>query len=76
MTSQIAEEVWESQRVDTIGPLLLHELFEKQVQLTPDAVALITEEREWSYRDLNERANQLAHFLLEKGDGARRSDRA
>src|SRR5581483_11203215 len=47
----------------------LHQLFEQQVQRTPDAVALV--QREWllSYQQLNEHANQLAHTLRRLGVG-------
>lgn len=41
----------------------IHQLFEAQVERTPEAVALIFEEQQLTYRQLNERANQLAHYL-------------
>ena len=41
----------------------LHQLVERQVQLTPDAVAAVCGEAELTYGDLNRRANQLAHSL-------------
>jgi amino acid adenylation domain-containing protein len=47
----------------------LHELFEEQVRRTPEAVALVFEEQQLSYGELNARANQLAHFLREQGVG-------
>ena len=47
----------------------LHELFESQVRLTPEAVAVSYEAERLSYRELNERANQLAHRLRELGVG-------
>lgn len=48
----------------------LHELFEKQVERTPDAVAIVDDEdRRLSYRELNSRANQLAHYLRKAGVG-------
>ncbi|MDQ6763754.1 MAG: amino acid adenylation domain-containing protein, partial [Bacteroidota bacterium] len=43
------------------------ELFEQQVSNTPDATALIFEGEKLTYRQLNERSNQLAHFLQSKG---------
>jgi non-ribosomal peptide synthetase component F len=47
-----------------------HELFERQVDLTPDAVAVVYEEEQLTYDGLNRRSNQLAHHLREKGVGA------
>ncbi len=48
----------------------LHELFEHQVAQTPDAVAVIFEDESLTYAQLNERANQLARYLLRFGVGA------
>jgi amino acid adenylation domain-containing protein len=44
-----------------------HELFEQRVRAHPDAVAAIQGDRQWSYRELNERANRLARALLARG---------
>ncbi|WP_162032977.1 non-ribosomal peptide synthetase [Chryseobacterium potabilaquae] len=43
----------------------LHELFERQVEKTPDHIALVYEDVKVTYRELNERSNQLAHYLLQ-----------
>ena len=48
------------------GPCL-HERFERQVERTPDAVALVYEGQRLSYAELNRRANRLAHQLRELG---------
>lgn len=47
----------------------IHELFEEQVERTPDAVAVVFEEQELTYGELNRRANQLAHYLRSLGVG-------
>ncbi|HLK58309.1 MAG TPA: amino acid adenylation domain-containing protein, partial [Chthonomonadaceae bacterium] len=49
--------------------LCLHQLFEAQVQRTPDALALTCEQHTLTYRQLNARANQLAHGLILQGVG-------
>ena len=45
----------------------LHQLFEAQVERTPEAIAVVYEEQELSYAELNQRANQLAHYLQSLG---------
>jgi amino acid adenylation domain-containing protein len=47
----------------------ISQLFEMQVESTPDAVALVFEGQELTYRQLNERANQLAQHLRKQGVG-------
>jgi amino acid adenylation domain-containing protein len=44
-----------------------HELFEERVAAHPDAVAAMHGGREWSYRELNARANRLGRALLARG---------
>ncbi len=41
----------------------IHELFEKQVVKTPEAVAVVFGQDQLTYQDLNQKANQLAHYL-------------
>jgi amino acid adenylation domain-containing protein len=41
----------------------IHELFEEQAERTPDAIALMHEDRQLTYHELNRRANQLARYL-------------
>src|SRR4051794_10616538 len=50
-------------------PGSVHELFEASAIASPDAVALVAGEIQLSYRELNNRANQLAHFLRDNGVG-------
>jgi amino acid adenylation domain-containing protein/thioester reductase-like protein/non-ribosomal peptide synthase protein (TIGR01720 family) len=49
--------------------LCLHQLFEAQVEKTPAAIALTFEAQSLTYAELNVRANQLAHYLIEQGVG-------
>ncbi|MCA1568068.1 MAG: amino acid adenylation domain-containing protein [Acidobacteria bacterium] len=50
-------------------PRCLHRLFEVQVERTPDAVAIVSGSETLTYRELNERANQLARHLRREGVG-------
>lgn len=45
----------------------LHQLFEAQVKQTPNAIAVIDEQEQLTYQELDERANRLAHYLLHLG---------
>lgn len=47
----------------------LHQLFEAQVALTPEAIAALFEDKHLTYHELNSRANQLAHYLQKLGVG-------
>jgi amino acid adenylation domain-containing protein len=47
----------------------IHELFEQQVERTPTSIAVVYEEQQLTYRQLNERANQLARYLRKRGIG-------
>jgi amino acid adenylation domain-containing protein len=54
---------WNNTHKDYPKDLCLHQVIEQQVLRTPDKVAVIYNERQLTYRQLNERANQLAHHL-------------
>jgi amino acid adenylation domain-containing protein len=56
-------------RTETAFPAdrCIHELFEAQVERTPEAVAVILGNQQLSYRELNARANQVAHYLRQQG---------
>lgn len=53
---------WNDTRAD-YPDACVHELFEQQVARNPDAIAVIGGGKSLSYRELNERANQVAHYL-------------
>ncbi len=64
---QIVTE-WNDTRV-TYPAGCLHEWFEMQVAHTPAAVALVAETCRWTYAELNDKANRLAHYLQRLGVG-------
>lgn len=45
----------------------IHQWFETQVEYSPDAIALFYEGQSLTYQELNHRANQLAHYLIDHG---------
>ncbi|HYP27952.1 MAG TPA: amino acid adenylation domain-containing protein, partial [Blastocatellia bacterium] len=49
--------------------IFVHQMFQRQAELNPDAVALVFDDRQMSYGDLNRKANRLAHFLRGEGVG-------
>ncbi|ORX76564.1 acetyl-CoA synthetase-like protein [Basidiobolus meristosporus CBS 931.73] len=55
----------------TDGPypdhLCVHQLFEEQVSRSPNAIAVVSESQTLTYSEVNERANRLAHHLIELG---------
>jgi amino acid adenylation domain-containing protein len=60
-------EILDSQTNDQV--LCIHQMFEIQVNLTPDAIAVIFENTQLTYEQLNQRANQLANYLRVLGVG-------
>ncbi|KGJ88579.1 condensation domain-containing protein, partial [Colwellia psychrerythraea] len=44
----------------------IHELFEAQVEKTPNAIAAVFEDQKLNYSELNNKVNQLAHYLIEQ----------
>ncbi|MBI5301747.1 MAG: AMP-binding protein, partial [Chloroflexi bacterium] len=51
----------------TLPERCIHELFQAQVERTPDAIAVMCGDESLTYRELNRRANQLAHHLQKLG---------
>src|SRR5262249_55773349 len=49
--------------------LCVHQLFERQAEQTPEAIAAVFEDTALTYRELNSQANHLAHRLLGEGVG-------
>ncbi len=65
--AQIILQDWNASPSPAGGDRCIQALFEEQVERTPEAIALVYEQVQISYRQLNARANQLAHHLLGLG---------
>ncbi|HBV14238.1 non-ribosomal peptide synthetase [Chryseobacterium carnipullorum] len=60
-------EVFNNTAVDYPQDRTLVDLFEEQTKNTPESVAVVYEGESLTYRELDERSNQLAHYLMDKG---------
>ncbi len=60
---------WNSTKIEYPQDRCLHQLLEAQVEQTPNAIALTFEGRHLSYAELNTKANQVAHYLIDRGIG-------
>ena len=60
---------WNDTAADYPKHKCIHRLFEEQVERTPDTIALEFENKQVTYQELNRRANQLAHHLMNLGIG-------
>ncbi|HEY9882243.1 MAG TPA: condensation domain-containing protein, partial [Thermosynechococcaceae cyanobacterium] len=60
-------QAWNDTQAEYPQDRCLHQLFEEQVEQTPDAIAAVFEDQQLTYRELNARANQLAHHLQKLG---------
>jgi amino acid adenylation domain-containing protein len=69
---QQVQFAWNNTAVEYPREKCIPDLFEAQAERTPDAVAVTFEGRQWTYRQLNERANRLAHYLARRGVGPER----
>jgi amino acid adenylation domain-containing protein len=63
---------WNATTRDYPRDKCVHQLFEEQAERTPDNVALVFEDQQLTYGELNRRANQLAHYLRKLGIGSDR----
>jgi amino acid adenylation domain-containing protein len=60
---------WNGAKTDCSPDVCIHQLFEAQVERSPDAIAVVLEAAQLTYGELNRRANQLAHHLRALGVG-------
>ena len=62
-------ESWQHGPIAEVPETCVHQLFEQQAERTPDALALALENEQLTYSELNQRANRLAHHLIDLGVG-------
>lgn len=60
---QLLTETFNNTRSNYPSAATIQGLFEEQVEKTPQSIALVFQENEWSYAALNHHANQLSHYL-------------
>jgi amino acid adenylation domain-containing protein len=60
---------WNNTQTPFSQNLCIHQLFETQVQRTPEAIAVTYQDQRLTYAELNCRANQIAHYLQAVGIG-------
>jgi aspartate racemase len=73
LTEQERERIvveWNRTETEYLKQRCVHELFAEQAGRRPDAVALVYDSQKLSYRELDQRTNQLAHYLRTIGIGA------
>ena len=58
---------WNTTRQEYQEECCLHQLFEAQARRSPEAIAVVYEDEQLTYGELNRRANQLAHYLQSRG---------
>ncbi|HZO71114.1 MAG TPA: amino acid adenylation domain-containing protein [Ktedonobacteraceae bacterium] len=61
------QQNWNATSTEDYREVCLHELFEAQVELVPDAVAVMFEDQHLTYSTVDRQANQLAHYLQKLG---------
>ena len=58
---------WNHTQKDHPSDKFIHQLFEAQANKTPEAIAIVYQDEQLTYQELNHRSNQLAHYLQKLG---------
>jgi non-ribosomal peptide synthetase component F len=64
---QMVLRTWNATQQNYPSHLCIHHLFEQQVERSPQATALVFNDKSMTYTELNERSNRLAHHLINLG---------
>jgi len=62
-------DAWNETSVTWEEPHVLHKLVAQQVRRTPDAIAVVTEDRRWTFREIDDAAAALARAVIASGGG-------
>ncbi|ASS75247.1 hypothetical protein CIG75_09800 [Tumebacillus algifaecis] len=62
-------EGWNGRAIEVPAGMCVHQLFEQQAEQKPDATAIVFAGNRWTYLEVNEQANRLAHHLRRRGVG-------
>ena len=58
---------WNDKKLELTPNVSIHQLVERWAETTPDNTAVVFEDSLFNYKDLNDKANQIAHYLIDKG---------
>src|SRR5262249_12472210 len=58
---------WNPKEIEYPNNKVIHQLFEEQAEKNPSKIAVYFQERFLTYHELNQKANQLGHYLREQG---------
>ena len=67
LTPVESEQILAKRNYESYNCCCFHQIFEAQVDCNPDAIAIVSEQGSLTYRELNQRADDLAQVLIEMG---------
>lgn len=66
-TEQLLISEFTNNKPDKLPYIPVHQMFEKQVEINPDGIAVYFGDESMTYEELNKKSNRLAHFLVKHG---------
>jgi len=58
---------WNNKKLELTPNVCIHHLVERWAETTPDSIAVVFDDNSYSYSKLNEKANQIANYLIQNG---------